>query len=328
MNKHYISDDLFFEKYYYLKNDKDKKFLVRSKRLKKQNRKSPMILLLHGMNFLGINDPRIIHLAKALSILGYNVITPEIPEIRKMLINQDTLKSLNDFFEIFETNILYENIGLFLVSFSGGMSLIPISNQKQKKLFKSIITIGTYSNFESCIPYALNNFDIDNYGTYILLYNYIDLISKNHKIKEYFYDNIIYNSLHNQNLNYLKMKNSLSKHESVFCDRIEKNINFRMEIGQEIIKKKKDLIKKLSPINHIQNIDSKIKIHFLHGKNDKIISSEESNNIYEKIKDFKDSKFLITDLINHGDSSYKIKNYLQIPKLSSFFNDFLINIGE
>lgn len=319
---------MFFEKYYYLKNDKNKKFLVRSKRLKKQNRKSPMILLLHGMNFLGINDTRIIHLAKALSILGYNVITPEIPEIRKMLINQDTLESLNDFFEIFETNVLYESIGLFLVSFSGGMSLIPISNQKQKKLFKSIITIGTYSNFESCIPYALNNFDIDNYGTYILLYNYIDLITKNHKIKDYFYDNIIYNSLHNQDLNYLKMKNNLSKHESVFCDRIEKNIDFRMEIGEEIIRKKKDLIKKLSPINHIHNIDSKTKIHFLHGKNDKIISSEESNNIYEKIKDFKDSKLLITDLINHGDSSYKIKKYLQIPKLSSFFNDFLVDIGE
>ena len=36
-----------------------------------------------------------------ITVRHYNVITPEIPEIRKMLINQDTLKSLNDFSKLF-----------------------------------------------------------------------------------------------------------------------------------------------------------------------------------------------------------------------------------
>jgi hypothetical protein len=315
---------LFFEKYYYLKNDKDKKFLIRNIRPLKINKKLPMILLIHGMNSLGINDPRIIHLAKSISLLGYNVITPEIPEIKNFLINQDTLKSLNDFFNIFESNLFHENISLFLISFSGGMSLIPISNNKHKKMFKSIFCIGAYSDFETSIPYTLNNFELDSYGTYILLYNYIDIIIKNNKIKNYLYDNIIFNFLNNKN--YLRAKNKFSKHEHIFCDKIEKDLKFRMEISEEIIKKKKDLIKKLSPINYVYDLNLDFGIYLLHGNNDKIICKDESINIYRKINNQKKSKILTTDLINHVSSSYKIKNLSQLPKLISFFNSFFNTI--
>lgn len=276
------------------------------------------------MNSLGINDPRLIHLTKSISLLGYNVITPEIPEIKDFLINQDTLKSLNDFFEILEANIFYENISLFLVSFAGGMSLIPISNPKYKKIFKSIFCIGAYSSFETSIPYVLSNFDESNYGGYILLYNYIDLILKNSRIKKYFYDNIIYHSI--KNTTYLRIKNNLSKHEDIFCDKIEKDFNFRIEVGQEILKKKKDLIKKLSPINYVNDLNLDFGIYLLHGNNDKIISKEESINIHQRISNPKKSKLLTTDLINHVSSSFNVKNFSQIPQLISFFNDFFNTI--
>ena len=275
------------------------------------------------MNSLGINDPRVVHLAKSISSLGYNVITPEIPEIKNFLVNQDTLKSLDDFFFLFESNLFHKNVSLFLISFSGGMSLIPLSNYKLKKIFKSIFCIGAYSNFETCIPYTLSNFELDDYGGYILLYNYIDIILKNNKIKNYLYDKIIFNRF---NTNYLRTKNKFSKHEHLFCDKIEKDLKFRMEISEEIIKKKKDLIKKLSPINYVNDINLDFGIYLLHGNNDKIISKDESINIYQKINNPKKSKILTTDLINHVSYSYKIKNFPQIPKIISFFNDFFITI--
>lgn len=281
-------------------------------------------MVIHGMNSSGINDPRIIHLAKSISLLGYNVIIPEIPEIQGFLINQNTLKSLDDFFDIFKSNSFYQNISLFSISFSGGMSLIPISNYKNRNLFKSIFCIGAYSDFETCIPYTLNNFELDSYAGYIFLYNYIDVVNKNEKIKNYFYDNIIYHSIKNQK--YLKIKNNLSKHESYFCNKIEKDLNFRIEISKEIIKKKKELIKKLSPINYAQNINLDSGVFLLHGNNDKIISKEQSIDIYKKINNDKKCKLLTTDLINHVSSSYKLKNLSQLPKMISFLNDFFNTI--
>jgi hypothetical protein len=281
------------------------------------------------MNFYGINDPRIIHLAKALTLTGYNVLTPEIPEIKKILINQDTLKSISDFLELYESYIFNKNIGLFLISFSGGMTLIPLSNFKHKKFFKSILCVGAYSNFENSISYILKNFEHDNYGMYILLYNYIDLITKNQKIKNYFYDQIIFNSMGIHKIfEYLKIKNDLSKQESVFCSRIENDFNFRLEISDEIIKKKKDLIKKLSPINYIHNMDSESSINLIHGNNDQIISKQESIDMYQKLNNNKKSKLLISNLINHGDSISNIKNMIEIPSLISVFNNFFKNIGE
>lgn len=281
-------------------------------------------MVIHGMNSFGINDPRIVHLVKSISLLGYNVIAPEIPEIKNFLINQNTLKSLDDFFEIFKSNSFYQNISLLSISFSGGMSLIPISNYKNKNLFKSVLCIGAYSDFESCVPYTLNNFELDNYAGYIFLYNYIDVINKNDKIKNYFYDNIIYHSIKNEK--YLKIKNNLSKHESSFCSKIEKDLNFRIEISNEIIKKKKDLIKKMSPINYVQNINLDSGIFLLHGNNDKIISKEQSINIYQKINNDKKCKLLTTDLINHVSPSYKLKNFSQLFKMISFFNQFFNTI--
>ena len=276
------------------------------------------------MNFLGINDPKITHLAQSLTKTGFNVITPEIPEVKGCLINPDTLKSISDFLDIFKENISYQNVGLFLISLSGGMSLIPVS--KYRKLFKSVITIGGHSDFEKTISYIIKNFEIDNYGTYILLYNYIDLIIKNQKIKNYFYDQIIFNSMKISGLEYLKNKNDLSKQERLFCDKVENNISFRFEISDEIIKKKKDIIKKLSPINYVQNFDVSCSFNFIHSNNDFLISKEESINIFNKIKESNKNRLLITNLISRGDSNFK--NIFEVPKLIKNFNNFFTNIGE
>ena len=110
---------MFLEKYYYLPNDKNKKFLIRSIKPKKTiyaQKKIPIILLIHGMNFFGINDHRLKHLAKVFSNLGFNVITPEIPEIKNMIISGETLKSIEDFFILFQETLFYDNVGLFLIS--------------------------------------------------------------------------------------------------------------------------------------------------------------------------------------------------------------------
>lgn len=309
-----------------MKNDKVSKFIIKSIIPFERNEKLPVVLLLHGMNVSGINDPRIVHLAKSLSILGYNVITPEIPEIKNFLINDTTLNSINTFFDLFKSNFINEKVGLFLISFSGGLSLISISEPKYKNFFKSILSLGSYSNFETTINYVLNNFKYDSYGAYILLFNYLDLIFKSNKLKAYFHDNIIYDSF--KNPNYLKTKNNLLKDEISFCDKLENDLSFRLEIGEEIINKKKDLVKRLSPISDIYHFDSNSKIHLLHGKQDKIISSQESINLYHKIKDSNNCKLLLTDLISHGDSSNKILNFLEFPSLIYFFNDFLFSINE
>jgi esterase/lipase len=319
---------LFYEKHYYLKNDKDKKFLIKSLRPSKVTQKLPVILLMHGMNFFGMNDPRIVHLGKSLTLCGFNVLIPEISEIKKSLITLDTLKSLNDFFSIYQNNITHQDVRLFLISFSGGMSLISIADKKFKNNFKSIISLGSYSDFEKTIPYVLNNFENDNYGTNIFLYNYIDLILKNNRIKNYFYDCIIYNLMKISNYDvYLKIKNNLSKQEQNFCNKIEKNIYFRLEIGNEIIKIKKDLIRKISPINYVQNIDSNCNLFFIHGNQDKIISKEESINMYQKVAENKKNKLMITNLIDHGNNSFNFKKLNEIPKIVSIFNEFL-NTGD
>ena len=82
----------------------------------------------------------------------------------------------------------------------------------------------------------------------------------------------------------------------------------------------------MSPINYAQNINLDSGVFLLHGNNDKIISKEQSIDIYKKINNDKKCKLLTTDLINHVSSSYKLKNLSQLPKMISFLNDFFNTI--
>ena len=51
-------------------------------------RENPVIYLQHGMNTHGIEDPRIIELAKSIASCGYVVVTPELSEIKELNLSQ------------------------------------------------------------------------------------------------------------------------------------------------------------------------------------------------------------------------------------------------
>lgn len=277
-------------------------------------------MLMHGMNHFGINDQRVQHLAKALVSVGYRVILPEINEIKNLKVN--ALQAYEDFFELYFQE-RQERVKLFLISFSGGLAINAISRRDYGEYIDAIIAVGGFSDFKKTINYANKNYLYDDYALNIVFYNYYQYIHRSEKIKKYFYDSLIFNSLNIKNDEYLKTKNDLSKIERLEIDRLKLDSHYRFEICKKIIFDNMDFIYQLSPINHCHLLNKRIKINILHGNNDKIISKEESVNLFFSLNRTHRVNLFLTDLISHGDNQSMFSNLLDVPKIANFFNNFL-----
>lgn len=296
----------------------------------KPKKEFPSVLILHGMNKMGIDDPRMIHLAKCVSSLGYRAILPEIPEVMNLEITTNTLEAI---YGTIKSVINYEKFrderfGFLSISFSGGMGLIAISRPDIRNKFQAVCTIGAYSDFSKAVPYALGNYNLDNYGTYIFFYNYIDFFQeKGANLKIYFYEAAMDNGLKRMGSSSIGQKifQILSESEKDFCRQIETKTEFRHELFEKFMKKSKSLIDSLSPINYVDKLTSQICL--IHGKGDIVVPESESVRLAEKLKSYqKPYKLQVTKLLAHGDTIPIWKQIPEVPKLASAFGYFFSNI--
>ncbi len=325
-NLYSIRDDFFETK------TKDKTLKVKIINAKnKSDKKLPGVLLLHGMNKMGIEDPRILNLAYIISSLGYTTILPEVQEVTELKIGAETLDAVSLTVEtILDRSDLFldERLGFFSVSFCGGMGMISITNPEISKRIKAIATIGSYSNFETTIPHVLDNFEIDNYGTCIFFYNFIDHFEKNSEnLKIYFYEAAMDNGLKRFG-NLAKapeiLKN-LSKKEVILLKGIENGKEFRKSLFEEFQKKSKSLMEYLSPINYVEKIFSSVSL--VHGRGDIVIPENETIELASKLNQFnKPFAMEITKLLSHGDTLPIWKQIPGVPGLASTFGYFFSNI--
>ncbi len=296
-----------------------------------KNKKLPGVLLLHGMNKLGIDDSRMMHLANIITRMGYTTILPEIPEVTELQINENTLDSVyHGISSIVEKKDLFldNRIGFFSVSFCGGMGLISISKPKLKDKFSAIVTIGAYSDFGSTIPFVMDKYEEDNYGTCIFFHNYIDFFDESAKnLKIYFYEAAMDNGLKRSGEQAIapKVMSLLNEKELELYRRIHEEKEFRKNLFEEFRLKSKSLIDYLSPINYLEKIGSAISL--VHGIGDIVIPEVESQKLAKELDKLKKPyKLEITGLLSHGDTIPIWKKLSGVPSLASTFGYFFTNI--
>jgi hypothetical protein len=297
----------------------------------KLGEKLPGVIVLHGMNKMGIEDPRILNLAYIITNMGYTTILPEVTEVTELKIVPETLDSVSITLEtIVERSDMFldERLGFFSVSFCGGMGMISITNPEISKKIKAIATIGSYSNFETTIPHVLENFELDNYGTCIFFYNYISYFEKNSEnLKIYFYEAAMDNGLKRigSSAKAPAILKKLSKKEETLLNGIENEKEFRKSLFEDFQKKSKSLMEYLSPINYVEKIFSSVSL--VHGKGDIVIPEKETIELASRLNQFnKPFEMEITKLLSHGDTLPIWKQIPGVPGLASTFGYFFSNI--
>lgn len=282
------------------------------------------------MSVLGIDDPRILELANNLCRSGYEIYLPEFEEVKKLRILSETPENMLDVFLSIVQIAKHENksLGVFSISFTGGMGLIALSKPELKGKVRSILALGGFSHFRTVIEHSFQNFEYDNYPALLFLYNFVDFVfEKSEKLKNILWESALDNALYRTGENNIasKMVEELNSEESQFYISFLKEQDFRNKIKERIVTKLQNLIEINSPVNYVENLVAPVSI--IHGKDDKVIPESESINIANILEKKRMPYNLeITGLLSHGDRVPIWKKIRDLPGLMKAFGYFFSHL--
>lgn len=290
----------------------------------------PGVYIQHGMSAMGIDDPRILELAENIASSDHSVILPELPEVRGLRIEENTISNIQDLMmEIHSTKHLFngDGLGYLSASFSGGMGLIAASKSNTRHKIKSSMVIGAYCDFLDTVPFVFSNYDIDPYAVYVILFNFLHRFERTiaEELEPIYFEAALDNGL--KRMGHEARAESLLKGTSTlaqdFFFQVSADGNFRMELAKRVLDTvPENLPENLSPFYQLETLDGPVAL--LHGKTDSVISPEESEKLallFQK----KEISYVhrISTALTHGDSLPLHSQIFGVPALLQTFGSFL-----
>ena len=288
------------------------------------------ILAVHGMSYNGNKDPRMMNLCRSFAGTGFTVIAPSYKKIAGLKIEKGEIKDIISTIKHIagdKTLCPEGKIGLFSVSFSGGLCLIAASDVSVRNLISSVLVVGSHGDVKSSVEYFMEKAELDDYGTMIVLYNFIEFgTGPKPNLAKSFYLSAIDNSRNTDELT-AHLKKLSAKDRDLFL-RLKTDPQARMNYWKKILKAaaaKNIYMKDISPYPLIENVDAAVT--FIHGDRDPVIPPEQSVIMHEKrINAGKKSKLLLTPILSHGNVSLglsRISAVIELAKAFAFFFRYL-----
>lgn len=290
----------------------------------------PGVYIQHGMSAMGIDDPRILELAENIASSDHSVILPELPEVRGLRIEENTISNIQDLMmEIHSTKHLFngDGLGYLSASFSGGMGLIAASKSNTRHKIKSSMVIGAYCDFLDTVPFVFSNYDIDPYAVYVILFNFLHRFERTiaEELEPIYFEAALDNGL--KRMGHEARAESLLKGTSAlaqdFFFQVAADGNFRMELAKRVLDTvPENLPENLSPFYQLETLGGPVAL--LHGKTDSVISPEESEKLallFQK----KEISYVhrTSTALTHGDSLPLHSQIFGVPALLQTFGSFL-----
>jgi dienelactone hydrolase len=103
------------------------------------------VVLLHGVHHLGIEDPRMWNLARALAGAGVLVMTPELQDLADYRVTARTIDVIGDSAAAL-SNRMQRKVGVIGLSFAGGLSLLAAARPEYASKIGFVMAIGAHDD--------------------------------------------------------------------------------------------------------------------------------------------------------------------------------------
>jgi pimeloyl-ACP methyl ester carboxylesterase len=141
------------------------------------------IVLLHGVHHLGYDEPRLVNFASALARCGFQVLTPELSDLRDYHITPASLSDIRASIDWYaqRTGGPVTVIGL---SFAGGLAILAASDPETAPHVEAILSVGGHASFARVADYYVtgvahgtdgSNYTVPphDYGSLVLAYDHL-----------------------------------------------------------------------------------------------------------------------------------------------------------
>jgi pimeloyl-ACP methyl ester carboxylesterase len=114
---------------------------------------APALIVLHGVHHLGMDEPRLVAFATAMSSCGLRVLTPELPDIKDYHVGANSIATIGEAAQWFARENRNEPVGVMGLSFSGSLSLIAASNPEWRPYMRFVVAIGSEDEMSRVATY-------------------------------------------------------------------------------------------------------------------------------------------------------------------------------
>lgn len=119
---------------------------------------APGIVVVHGMHELGIDEPRLVNFARSLAASGFFVMTPLVPALADYRIDPQSADVIGSAANDFAQRLGAGKVGVFAISFSGGLALLAATDPQYSASIGWIASIGGYYDLAQVLRfYATGN---------------------------------------------------------------------------------------------------------------------------------------------------------------------------
>lgn len=149
-----------------------------------QPRNAPAIVVLHGVHYLGIDEPRLENFATAMAACGIQVLTPELPDIKDYQVGANSIATIGESAEWLTHEDGGRPVGVLGLSFSGGLSLLAAADPKYQQDIRFVLAVGSQDEMSRVAAYYRTGEDVrpdgseqtlapHEYGPLVLEYEHV-----------------------------------------------------------------------------------------------------------------------------------------------------------
>ncbi|HZE24755.1 MAG TPA: hypothetical protein VE054_12210 [Blattabacteriaceae bacterium] len=142
------------------------------------------VVLLHGVHHLGIDDPRLWNLARALAGAGILVMTPELQDLADYRVTARTIDVIGDS-AVALSNRMHHKIGVMGLSFAGGLALLAADRKEFGDAMGFVVAIGAHDDMPRVARFFAVNviatpdgretpLQAHEYGALVLAYSHLE----------------------------------------------------------------------------------------------------------------------------------------------------------
>ena len=145
----------------------------------------PAIVLIHGVHWKSIDDPRLHVFASSIAESGVLVLTPEIRELADYRIDPASIVTIGASVRELSAQMGGGRVGLLGLSFGGGLSLIAATDPTVSPHLRFVATIGAHDDLGRVLRFFVSDeaprpdgtifhLHAHDYGTVVLEYSHVE----------------------------------------------------------------------------------------------------------------------------------------------------------
>jgi dienelactone hydrolase len=144
--------------------------------------RAPGMVIVHGVHHLGMDEPRLVAFARAVSSSGIRVLTPELASLADYRVERDSIDLIGYSAKSLSTSV-GEKVGVLGLSFAGGLALITATDPRFEPYISFIASVGAHDDLERVTQFLVTNriprpdgttlaMPAHEYGALVLIYSH------------------------------------------------------------------------------------------------------------------------------------------------------------